>query len=116
MKMVICFDTEDEKGMENSIKMMDHLAKEYMNRRIVAHSEASFGKIEFVKMLRIFATKIAEEMGLDDPALLKEGQSYRTKETWEGLRFAKEFSDKVYAAKSGNRRLGSPAAPTSLLK
>ena len=116
MKMVICFDTEDEKGMENSIAMMDHLAKQYMNRSIVSTSEVRFGKIEFIKMMRVYAATIADELGLTDPSLLQEGQSTREKEDWEGLRFNKEFADKVFAAKRGNRRLGSNEAPMSLLR
>lgn len=117
MKMVICFDTEDEKGMENSIKMMDHLAREYMNRRIAAHgSEAKFGKIEFIKVLRIFAENIAKEQGLVRESVEKDPNQYRRKETWESLKFAKEFADKVYKAKDGGKRIGQAGAPASLLK
>jgi len=116
MKMVICFDTEDKKGMENSIKMMDHLASEYMKKRIVDTSSVSFTKIEFIKMMRVYAASIAEELGLTDPSLLQEGQLTREKEDWEGLRFNKLFADKVWAAKEGNKRLGDVDAPMSLIK
>ena len=105
MKMVICFDTEDPKGMENTIKMVDHLAKEYANRRIAGYSEASFGKIEFIKVVRAFASRIAEAQGLT-AGLLEEGQrGYREKEDWEGLRFAKQFADRVFEAKNSGRRI-----------
>ena len=116
MKMVICFDTEDRQGMENSIAMMDHLAKEYMHRRIETTDSISFSKIEFIKMMRTYAANIADEMGLTDPSLLTEGQTTREKEDWEGLRFNKEFADKVFAAKRGNKRLGSSEAPMSLIR
>ena len=106
MKMVICFDTEDEKGMENSIKMMDHIAKEYMNRNVASSNEVRFGKIEFIKVLRIFAGNIAKEQGL-----IKE-----EKEDWEGLRFAKEFADKVYKVKEGGKRVGQVGAESRLLQ
>ena len=105
MKMVICFDTEDEKGMENSIKMMDHLAKEYMNRRAVSNSEVAFGKIEFIKVLRMFASDIAEQLNEEGEEALNEGATTRQREEWEGLRFAKQFADKVYEAKSGGKRI-----------
>ena len=116
MKMVICFDTEDEKGMENSIKMMNHLAQEYMSRSIASSNEARFGKIEFIKVLRIFAENIAKEQGLVKESVEKDPSQPRRKEEWEGLRYAKEFADKVYKAKDGGKRIGQAGAPASLLK
>ena len=120
MKILICFDTEDEKGMENSIKMMDHLAKDYMNRRIVAEGLKPFGKIEFIKVLRIFASQIAEE--LQQPTLteghasgIRESQQ-RERYDWEGLKTAKVFADKVFGAKEGGKRIGGAGCPTSLLR
>ena len=114
MKMVICFDTEDEKGMENSIKMMDHLAKEYTNRRLASINEVRFGKIEFIKVLRIFAENIAKEQGLVTERA--ESSEHRERETWESLKFAKGFADKVYKTKEGGKRIGQVGASPSLLK
>ena len=34
MKMVIVFDTEDAPGMENTIKMVEHLAVQYTGRSL----------------------------------------------------------------------------------
>jgi hypothetical protein len=107
MKMVICFDTEDPKGMENTIKTIDHLAKEYVNRRVSGHDKVSFGKIEFIKAVRQFASEIARAQGLDKDAASPlcesedkdTGMYYRQKEDWEGLRFAKLFADRVFEAK-----------------
>ena len=104
MKMVVCFDTEDDKGMNNAIKMIDHLAKEYKGRRVRNHDEVHFGKIEFIKMVRLFATEVAKEQGLESPGLL-EGR-HREKETWEGLRFAKLFADKIFDEKRMGRKIG----------
>ena len=90
MKMVIVFDTEDRDGMANTIKMVDHLAHEYMGRKVETAHKRTFGKIEFIKMLRTFAKKVkAEEASGGDGG---------------GLRFAKVFSEEVWDAKmKGNR-------------
>ena len=105
MKMVICFDTEDNKGMENAIKMVDHLAMEYKNRRIRNQGDAYFGKIEFIKMLRIFAGEIAKAQGLENPNLLE--TRHREKEDWEVLRFSKQFADKIFDEKRMGRKIGT---------
>ena len=90
MKMVIVFDTEDKAGMENTIKMVDHLAAEYIGRGLKTHHKRDFGKIEFIKVLRNFALKVkAEEATGGDGG---------------GLRFAKQYSEEVWDAKmKGNR-------------
>ena len=105
MKMVICFDTEDNKGMENAIKMVDHLAKEYRNRRIQNHSEVNFGKIEFIKMMRKFASEIAEEQELERGTTATIRESSREREPWEGLRFAKNFADRIWEQKRMGKRI-----------
>ena len=37
MKTVVVFDTEDEKGMQATFKIVDHLAKEYLDKNIAKH-------------------------------------------------------------------------------
>ena len=88
MKTVLVFDTDDPKGMQSTIKIVEHLAEEYANRAPRHHS-LSFGKIEFIKTLRSFMT---EASALND---LTEAAS---------LRFAKRFSDKVWNAKEKDGR------------
>ena len=77
MKTVIVFDTDDREGMKNTLKIVNYLAKRYL----VNHSVdgKSFGKIQFIKTLRIFA-KEAESSEVDGGS----------------LRFAKRFADKVW--------------------
>jgi hypothetical protein len=89
MKTVLVFDTEDDKGMRATIKIVEHLAEQYLPSRRSARHDVSFGKIEFIKTLRAFM-KDAEE--LEDPS---DGTS---------LRFAKGFADKVWKRK--NKDLG----------
>ncbi len=93
MKMVIVFDTNDRAGMANTIKMVDHLAAEYMGHRLREAQKRTFGKIEFIKMLRTFATKVKAEVETEDPTT-----------DGTGLRFAKQFSEEVWNRKEGGNR------------
>ena len=90
MKMVIVFDTDDKAGMENTIKMVDHLADEYTKRGLQGANKRNFGKIEFIKALRIFARKVIAEEAIDG-----DGGS---------LRFAKRFSEEVWNVKLDGSR------------
>lgn len=110
MKMVICFDTEDPKGMENTIKTIDHLALEYTNRRVSGYDKISFGKIEFIKAVRQFAAEVAQAQGLNDSLLCENNEgkdAYRQKEDWEGLRFAKVFADRMFEVKRRGKEFRS---------
>jgi hypothetical protein len=83
MKTVLVFDTDDPKGMQSTIKIVEHLAQEYAKRAPRGNS-LSFGKIEFIKTLRSFMTEAATLNDLTEAA---------------SLRFAKRFSDKVWSEK-----------------
>ena len=87
MKTVIVFDTEDPQGMASTVQIVEHLAERYMSRQVSTYDE-SFGKIEFIKTIRVFM-KEAEE--LENPS---DGSS---------LRFAKRFADKVWKAKKAKK-------------
>ena len=88
MKMVIVFDTEDRDGMENTIKMVEHLSAQYMGQNLHRANKRAFGKIEFIKMLRIFAQTVKAEVEAEDPE--RDGQ---------GLRFANALYEKVWERK-----------------
>ena len=79
MKTVIVFDTDDEKGMKNTLKIMNHLTSEYLGVPANTPQRKSFGKIQLIKTIRSFA-KEAEKAETD-------GSS---------LRFAKRFVDKIW--------------------
>ena len=93
MKMVIVFDTEDRQGMANTIKIVDQLAMQYMGHRLREAQKRTFGKIEFIKMLRTFATKVKAEVETEDATT-----------DGTGLRFAKQFSEDVWDRKEGGNR------------
>ena len=82
MKTHIVFDTEDQEGMAATVKIIDHLAEQYMGRRSSRY-DRSFGKIAFIKTLRAFAKQIQKDFDLE-------------KGDFEKLSYAKEFADKVF--------------------
>ena len=115
MKMTIVIDSDDINGIEDAYKMVRIMYTKYVGTR--GYDQRSFGKIEFIKVLRIFAENIAKEQGLVKEAVDKSDPNKpRRKEEWEGLKFAKDFADKVYKAKDGGKRIGQAGVPASLLK
>ena len=58
MKMVIVFDTNDQQGMMNTVKIVDQLAVDYLGKNVDARYKRTFSKIEFIKMLRSFAQDV----------------------------------------------------------
>jgi len=93
MKMVIVFDTEDQQGMKNTLKIVDALARDYLGRGMDDSYKRNFGKIEFIKMLRSFAAEVS--LATSDDSIDEDGT---------GLRFAKVFSEKVWDRKEGGGR------------
>ena len=85
MKMVIVFDTEDREGMENTIKMVEHLSAQYMGQNLHRANKRAFGKIEFIKHLRNFAHAARKEEEVDG--------------TGFSLRFAKRFAEEIWRDK-----------------
>jgi len=93
MKMVIVFDTDDEQGMKNTLKIVDALARDYLGRGMDRANKREFRKIEFIKMLRTFAAEVSLATSDDS-----------TDEDGTGLRFSKVFSEKVWDRKEGGGR------------
>ena len=60
MKTVVVFDTEDERGMVATCKIVDHLAQEYLGRHLAGSRTVTFKKIAFIKMMRAFAKEVEE--------------------------------------------------------
>ena len=89
MKMVIVFDTEDREGMENTVKMVEHLSAVYMGQSLHRANKRAFGKIEFIKCLRNFVNAARKEEAAD-------GTGY-------SLRFAKRFAEEIWRDKGGIR-------------
>jgi hypothetical protein len=86
MKTVICFDTDDLRGMNDARKIMEYLCKEYLERPpSYARSDVKFGKIDFIKMLRRYGR------------LVEEGKCS------SGLRDAKLFADEEFETQKNKR-------------
>ena len=91
MKMVIVFDTEDKKGMRNTVKIVDKLASDYLGSKINPMHNRSFGKIEFIKTIRTFGRQVLKEIAEnpeDDPTSLVK---------------TKRFADKLWDIKATDR-------------
>jgi hypothetical protein len=93
MKMVIVFDTDDQEGMMNTVKIVDQLAVDYIGQSIDSRYKRTFSKIEFIKMLRSFAMDVKKEIEKGD-----EGADPI------GLRFSKIFSEEVWDRKEDGSR------------
>ncbi len=93
MKMVIVFDTDDQQGMMNTVKIVDQLAVDYLGKNVDARYKRTFSKIEFIKMLREYAKDVKAAIQDED-----------SDEDGTGLRFAKVFSEKVWDAKENGGR------------
>ena len=91
MKMVIVFDTEDREGMENTIKMVEHLSVQYMGQNHQRANKRAFGKIEFIKLLRKFGRIAVENYQNDEDFDL---------EAIKSLKFTKQYADKVWRDKN----------------
>ena len=92
MKTVIVLDTEDQKGLKAALRIARHLEREYIEDLPSGYStqystsDLSFSKIPFIKMLRAFARQAREDV-----------ESGKLKlEDISGLRYTKQFSDKVW--------------------
>ena len=79
MKTVICFDTEDEQGMEDAYKIMSHLCEKHIQKKLPKQQQLVIGKIRFIKVIREYA-RMVEEGNADSG--LKNCKDY-TYKIWE---------------------------------
>ena len=86
MKMTIVLDSDDINGIEDAYKMVRIMYTKYVG---VPHGagKKSFGKIEFIKMLRRFGKRAVENYKNDEDFEL---------EAISSLRFTKDFADEVW--------------------
>ena len=87
MKMTIVIDSEDTKGIQAALTMTKLMHEKYVGA--VGHKE-SFGKIEFIKMLRKFMKESIEH--------LNDEESNQVKDVGDmgNLRNAKRFADRMF--------------------
>ena len=88
MKMTIVIDSEDTQGIDAALKIARLMHVKYVGTA-AAHKE-SFGKIEFIKMLRKFMRESVKHM--NDP----EDNQVKDISDIHNLRNAKRFADRIF--------------------
>ena len=58
MKTVICFDTEDEQGMQDAYKIMSHLCEKYIGEKLPKPQHLHIGKLKFLKIIKEYAKMV----------------------------------------------------------
>ena len=89
MKMTIVIDSDDINGLEDAYKMVRIMYTKYVGTR--GYDKRSFGKIEFIKMLRKFGNEAIMNYKSDENFELEQISS---------LRFTKHFADNVWNVKN----------------
>ena len=88
MKMTIVIDSDDREGIHDALKMVRIMHNKYSGTASV-HKE-SFGKIEFIKLLRKFMKESVAH--LQD----EEDNQVRDINDMYNLRNAKRFADRIF--------------------
>jgi hypothetical protein len=60
MKTVICFDTEDQQGMNDAYEIMSYMCITHLKRCMPGRGKLVVNKIEFIKLLRAYAKQVEE--------------------------------------------------------
>jgi len=60
MKTVICFDTEDEQGMQDAYKIMSHLCEKYIQETLPKPTNLTISKLKFLKVIKEYARMVEE--------------------------------------------------------
>ena len=88
MKMTLVVDSSDREGLADALKMIRIMHQKYSGNAS-AHKE-SFGKIEFIKMLRKFMKESVEHLNDEDSDQVK------SLTDMGNLRNAKRFADRMF--------------------
>jgi len=88
MKMTLVIDTDDREGINDALKMVRILHTKYSGN--ATYHKESFGKIEFIKLLRKFMKESVEHMKNDEDGQVKDINDLAN------LRNAKRFADRIF--------------------
>ena len=88
MKMTIVLDSDDINGIEDAYKMVRIMHTKYVGS-LGAHKK-SFGKIEFIKLLRKFMRESIDHMKNEEDNQVKDIDDL------PNLRNAKRFADRIF--------------------
>ena len=89
MKMTLVVDTDDREGISDALKMIRIMHEKYSGN--VTYHKESFGKIEFIKLLRKYMK--------ESVACLKNEEDNQVKDIDDmaNLRNAKRFADRIFS-------------------
>jgi len=88
MKMTIVIDSDDREGLNDALKMVRIMQAKYAGTATF-HKE-SFGKIEFIKLLRKYMRESLEHMNNEEDNQVKDVKDL------PNLRNAKRFADRIF--------------------
>ena len=88
MKMTIVIDSEDREGIHDALKIARLMHEKYVSSG--TYHKESFGKIEFIKMLRKFVKESVEHLNDED------SNQVRDISDMGNLRNAKRFADRIF--------------------
>ena len=88
MKMTLVIDTDDREGINDALKMVRIMHEKYAGN--AAYHKESFGKIEFIKLLRKFMRESIEHMKNEEDSQVKDIDDL------PNLRNAKRFADRIF--------------------
>ena len=89
MKMTIVIDSEDTKGIQAALAMTRLMHEKYVTGG--TSQKESFGKIEFIKMLRKFMRESVNHLNDEDSNQVKDMDDLGN------LRNAKRFADRIFS-------------------
>ena len=89
MKMTIVIDSTDREGIDDALKMVRIMHDKYSSNG--TYHKESFGKIEFIKLLRQYMRESIEHMKNEDS-----GQVQNIDDL-PNLRNAKLFADRIFS-------------------
>ena len=88
MKMTLVVDTDDREGINDALKMIRIMQEKYSGN--VTYHKESFGKIEFIKLLRKYMKESVTCLKNEDDNQVKDINDMAN------LRNAKRFADRIF--------------------
>ena len=89
MKMTLVIDTDDREGINDALKMVRIMHEKYAGN--AAYHKESFGKIEFIKLLRKFMRESVVCLKNEEDSQVKDIDDMAN------LRNAKRFADRIFS-------------------
>ena len=89
MKMTLVVDTDDREGINDALKMIRIINEKYAGN--IGYHKESFGKIEFIKLLRKYMKESVAHLKDENDGQVKDVNDL------SNLRNAKRFADRIFS-------------------